>query len=363
MPAPLGRRRIVAAAVLLPIALLAALLAVRPALVVPVVTDWFTGLSEDAQLALSYLAVGAVMLVVATAVMWLIVRIIGLVVTRGGPLYRAYDFVVPESPFVKMALGIGVIVLVAFASTGLLTTSIGDWTEERVSGAELATDRNAGIFDGDAAPMDARAPNRTADSDGDGIPDAWERRGTTPDGGNLPEADPDRMDLYVHVAGDEPLSANERDQLRSVWADMPVANPDGSTGVALHIRQSSLDDRPTVTRNGTEYRDLYTEDRLGAGHCVARLVVLADVDDQRLVTRADAPGYAAAVDARENQYVGSTTFRVAAITHALLHTVAGETHTQDGWLSQGTPDEQLSGETAAQFNESGFQQPASYPGC
>lgn len=363
MSASLGRRRIVAAAVFLPVALLAALLAVRPALVVPAVTDWFAGLPDDVKLALSYLAVGAVMLVVAAGVMWLIVHAIGLVVTRGGPLYRAYEFIVPDSPLVKMALGIGVIVLVAFASTGLLTTSIGEWTEERVSGAELATDRNAGVFDGDAAPMDARPPNRTADTDGDGIPDAWERRGTTPDGGALSDSDPDRMDLYVHVAGDEPLSANERDQLRSVWADMPVENPDGSTGITLHIQQSSLDDRPTVTRNGTEYRDRYTADRLGGGHCVARLVVLADIDDQRLVTRADAPGYAAAVDARENQYVGSTTFRVAAITHALLHTVAGEAHTQDGWLSQGTPDDQLSGETATQFNETGFQQPASYPGC
>jgi hypothetical protein len=346
----------------LAVAGLAVLLAVRPELVVPAVTDWFAGLSEDARLALSYVAVGAVMLVAAAGVMWLIVQAIGLVVTRGGPLYRAYQFVVPDSPFVKMALGIGVIVFVAFASTGLLTTSIGDWTEERVSGAELATDRNAGIFDGDAAPMAARAPNRTADTDGDGRPDARERRGTGSDG-ELPEGDPDRMDLYVHVAGDEPLSENERDQLRSVWAEMPVENPDGSTGITLHIRQSSLDDRPTVTRNGTEYREFYTEERLGAGHCVARLVVLADIDDQRLVTRADAPGYAAAVDARENQYVGSTTFRVAAITHALLHTVAGESHTQDGWLSQGTPDDQLNGATASQFNESGFQRPASYPGC
>lgn len=362
MVVPLGRRRIVAA-VLLPSAILAAVVAVQPALVVPALTDWFAGLPDNVQVALSYLAVGAVMLVVAAGVMWLIVQLIGLVVTRGGPLYRAYQFFVPESPFVKMALGIGVIVLVAFASTGLLTTSIGDWTEERVSGAELATDRNAGIFDGDAAPMDARGPNRTADTDGDGVPDAWERRGTTPDGGELPDGDPGRLDLYVHVAGEEPLSATERDQLRSVWADMPVANPDGSTGVTLHIRQSSLDDRPTVTRNGTEYRSLYTEERLGAGHCVERLVVLADIDDQRLVTRADAPGYAAAVDARENDYVGQTTFRVAAITHALLHTVAGEAHTQEGWLSQGTPDTQLSGDTASQFNETGFQQPASYPGC
>lgn len=357
MSPSLGRRRLIAVAVALSLSAPTVVVAPRPALLVPTAADWFTGLPDTVQVALSYLAVGAVMLVVAAGVMWLIIQAIGLVVTRGGPLYRAYQFFVPESPLAKMVLGMGIIVLVAFASMGLLTTSIGDWTEERVSGADLATDWNAGIFDGDAAPMDARGPNRTADTDGDGVPDAWERRGTISDGG------PERLDLYVHVAGEEPLSETERDQLRSVWADMPVTNPDGSTGITLHIRQTALDDRPTVTANGTEYRSRYTEERLGAGHCVERLVVLADIDDQRLVTRTDAPGYAAAIDARDTEYVGPTTFRVAAITHALLHTVTDEAHAQDGWLSRGTPKTRLSGETAEQLNETGFQRPADYPGC
>lgn len=361
MSPPLGRRRLIVVAVALLLGALATVVATRRSRLVPTAVDWLAGLPDTVQVALSYLAVGVVMLVAAAGVMWLIVQAVGLVVTRGGPLYRTYRFFLPESPFVKMALGIGIIVLVAFASTGLLTTSVGDWTEERVSGAELVTDRNAGVFAGDAVPMDARGPNRAAD--GDGVPDAWERRGTAFGDGTLSDGDPERLDLYVHVAGEGPLSETERGQLRSVWAEMPVTNPDGSTGITLHVRQTALDDRPVVTANGTEYRSLYTEERLGAGHCVERLVVLADIDGRRLVTRADAPGYAAAIDARDTESAGSTTFRVAAITHALLHTVTDESHTQDGWLSQGTPESRLSGETADQFNETGFQQPADYPGC
>ena len=365
MSASLGRRRVALAVAgsALAVAGLAVLFSVGPNRLVPTAVAWVSGLPDDVQLALAYAAVGAVLLVVAVVVFWTIVQVIGLVVTRGGPLYRAYDVLVPDSPLVKMVLGVGLIVLVAFGSTGLLTTSIGAWTEDRVSGADVVTDRHAGVFTGDAAPMTAATPNRTADTDGDGLPDAWERRGTTPDGGNLSGADPDRMDLYVHVAGEDSLSDAERERLREVWASMPVENPDGSTGVTLHLRNRSLDERPTVAPNGTGYRDLYTADRLGAGHCVARLVVLAEIDDQRLGVRADAPGYAAAVDVRDTEYVGSTSFRVAAITHALLHTVTGEAHSEAGWLSRGTPDEQLGAETAARLNETGFRQPADYPGC
>lgn len=97
------------------------------------------------------------------------------------------------------------------------------------------------------------------DGDGDGIPDCWEEDGIpveTDDGDLvnylLPGADPERKDLYVevdHMVGFAPEPGALEDVVAS-FANAPVANPDGSTGITLHV---AVDDEvPLVPGIGFE---------------------------------------------------------------------------------------------------------------
>lgn len=83
------------------------------------------------------------------------------------------------------------------------------------------------------------------DSDGDGLPDLWERHGYTVDGVfvDLPAmgADPMHKDLFVwmdYMARPDGTSLAPSqaviDNIKAVFANAPVANPDGTTGIAIH---------------------------------------------------------------------------------------------------------------------------------
>jgi len=83
------------------------------------------------------------------------------------------------------------------------------------------------------------------DSDGDGLPDEWERHGYT-EGGvfvDLPGlgADPMHKDLFVWMdymvrAGGTSLAPSQAviDNIKAVFANAPVDNPDGTTGITIH---------------------------------------------------------------------------------------------------------------------------------
>lgn len=322
----------------------------------------------------SYAAAAVAALVVAVGLLLAVTRGVTLLVTRGGPIVAAYRFVTPDTPLGRMATGITLIIAVMLLGTAGLPGAIGDLGESggsAVGGADdLAADQYAGVFADDVAPVRAATPNETADADGDGLPDQWERRGETPDGVPLPDADPEQKDLYVQVVGAEtPLSASDARTLERIWAEMPVANPDGSTGVRLHVRSvRTIDRQPTIAGNGTGHRQYYTDERVGDHRCVDHLVTVGEIGRERLAVRADAPGYAVFVDAKERPgYTGTTSFRVTAVTHGLLHTVVGSVdgaaHVDEGWLTRGTPDERLADATSRRLNQSGFRRPSAYPGC
>jgi hypothetical protein len=60
----------------------------------------------------------------------------------------------------------------------------------------------------------------------------------------LPGADPLRMDLYVELVrpeGGDRLTASEEPTLKQYWAEMPVANPDGSTGISTHVARRTVE--------------------------------------------------------------------------------------------------------------------------
>lgn len=224
------------------------------------------------------------------------------------------------------------------------------------------------------APVAEVTGTASGDADGDGVPDGLEGSDA------FPGSDQGRLDLYVQLhysEGIDPLSAAERTQLRRVWAAMPVENPDGSTGVAIHVDDTPphggqldervrLDDAAAKSALAERY---YTEARLGERHCVARQVVLGEVDAEGYAGIGDAPGRFAVVDGTwTRSYGGSVSYRVRMVTHELLHTVVGEVpassvgdddlHTRTGWLSTATGNldrnEHLSEPVAERLSEEGF---------
>lgn len=81
------------------------------------------------------------------------------------------------------------------------------------------------------------------DADGDGIPDDWEINGVPyvdADGVEqrymLPGADPQRKDIYIEIDfGAVGMPPQAVSRVVQAFANAPVTNPDGSTGITLHV--------------------------------------------------------------------------------------------------------------------------------
>lgn len=217
----------------------------------------------------------------------------------------------------------------------------------------------------------ARGPDAAPDADGDGLPDAWERAGETPDGVALPDADPRHKDLYVQVnrgVTGRPLTASERADLRRIWADLPVENPDGEPGVRLHLDTdppggADLGELGQVTDPGDAGR-FYTREHLGARLCRYHQVTLGQVAIGNASVASEAPGRAVVVDTGRRADPGSVPWRVHAVTHGLLHTVVGPleggaVHTESGWLraAPAPGEEHLSEAAASRLSRRGFAIP------
>ncbi|MBL1079858.1 hypothetical protein JK358_36210 [Nocardia sp. 2] len=98
------------------------------------------------------------------------------------------------------------------------------------------------------APVSYAAPvgmlSDSVDSDGDALPDSWEQYGLDVDGDGNPEvdlpglgADPRHKDIFVemdYMPGREPSDAVLA-RIAEVFGTSPVPNPDGSTGIAIHL--------------------------------------------------------------------------------------------------------------------------------
>lgn len=84
----------------------------------------------------------------------------------------------------------------------------------------------------------------TVDTDGDGLPDNWEKYGLDTDGDGIVDvdlpalgADPNHKDIFVemdYMAGREPSDA-VLDRITQVFATSPVTNPDNKTGITIHL--------------------------------------------------------------------------------------------------------------------------------
>jgi hypothetical protein len=300
------------------------------------------------------------MLVLATVAVVLIVRVVvpgGVRVVR--VVRRTWERVTPKSTFGKVMTLFAVLLLVATAPT--LVTLV---DAKGALGGVAAGTGTIAEMDGDTVEFtEATTMARpTPDRDGDRLLDGWERAGRTPDGVPLPDADPDRKDLYVQVlygSDIEALSESERTTLRTIWARMPVSNPDGSTGITLHV----VDERPldreirTYEPDAELVRGRYDREHLKRATCVYYQTTFVDLTHPRLKGRGALGGYVSVVDGTDTAVREGRSNRVAFLTHELLHNTAGRVegrpHTESGWLSpnyDGT-DATLSAATTAALDD------------
>lgn len=108
------------------------------------------------------------------------------------------------------------------------------------------------------------------DSDGDGLPDSWEEEGGGIDVDNDGEievslfelgARPDRKDVFVEVDGtrDFVLSPGTIEMVQSAFQEAPVSNPDGTTGITLHIDagETGIDAPEVVEREKNNWPPMF----------------------------------------------------------------------------------------------------------
>ncbi|MFC7141106.1 hypothetical protein ACFQMA_14880 [Halosimplex aquaticum] len=225
-------------------------------------------------------------------------------------------------------------------------------------GADPLTADTDGDGLADGAEVDAGTNLTQVDTDRDTLSDGAEVAGVTDAGAPLPDADPTRADLYVQVSVSENAEAFEEDELAALedaWASMPVGNPDGSTGIAVHVEQDALNESITVS-DDRDYYDLkqrYDGDAMGNRSGVYHRLVLADVDAE-FAGRGATPGTFSLVATQYHTEFNGTSYRTFVAVHELLHNVAGRLdernqcpeefdgeaaayHTCDGWLSYDTP--------------------------
>ena len=257
----------------------------------------------------------------------------------------------------------------------MTTDSDGDGlTDEREQ--ELGTDPRVADTDGDGL-SDGEEVNEYGtdpmdpDTDGDGLDDGDEVRGQTDGGVALPDSDPLSMDLYVqfdYAQGTEFKSDAFTDEVVREWAAMPVENPDGSTGIDLHVREGDYVAGSSAF-DGTNFYDLRRDhyrsrlgERAGVYHQTLFLPFESDVNYDGF---GEVPGEFTIVDT-----TARTSFQRNMVTHELLHNVMGPLeapqacpddpnhYCADGWLQSTVTtgeDEFLPESLAEEIERNGFE--------
>lgn len=230
-----------------------------------------------------------------------------------------------------------------------------------------------------ATPTATEAAIPTGDADGDGLNNRAELQGQTADGYPLPDADPYQKDVYLiiyHETGADGLTSDELDNLRSIYANMPVDNPGEESGIRLHVTQKAIESNLTTPITESGFDEI--EERVYEGHvaaspaaCTAYVTVLVEkVGDNELSGRGSSPGYLNMVARGDTErYDTEYSVRTAILTHELLHNLVGELpsgryHTQEGWLGGGSEVHgtqfYMSNRTASALSDRSFTQDEYY---
>jgi hypothetical protein len=136
---------------------------------------------------------------------------------------------------------------VQHGSNPFIADTDGDGLNDRIEIREYQTDPASadtdidGLDDGSEINKFGTNPF-VADTDGDGLEDGDEVHNQA-----LENADPARMDVFVEIdymSGSKPSNI-VFDSVQEAYADAPIKNPDGSTGIELHL---ILDEQVPVER-------------------------------------------------------------------------------------------------------------------
>ena len=330
------------------------------------------------------IGVGMILLLIMSfATIFSIVRVFTSYGAKSGQrIATYYEQITPNSPQTKGLVFMVAFVVVFIVGVGVVTPWFASSLTEDSGIGDVVDDIQEGRYAGNLERLftdDAVEP-RTAvvsmrgvnDTDGDGLRDSWEEAGRIPNGTALPGADPDSLDLYVQInygANVSSLSDSELESLEQTWAEMPVENPDGTQGIDLHV----IDQRGSAGQVGNEVAitgpssvgEFYTRERLESRYCVYRQVVLGQVQAEDSIGYSEAPGYVAVVDgSRYSAYTGDVPFRVAMLTHTMLHTVIGtvdgSAHTETGWLAHPDSETERLSRATARTLRGGFQTTEAY---
>jgi hypothetical protein len=238
------------------------------------------------------------------------------------------------------------------------------------------TDPTAADTDGDGLDdgreFDLGTEPTVADTDGDGLDDGAEIDGETAGGVALPGSDPLSMDLYVQIsyaASATRKSTSFLADLRSQWSKMPIENPDGTTGIDLHV-EAARPRSETVTFTGSDgsfgrIESEHYADNVGDRAGVYHNVMFVEFDDgDQYDGYGEVPGKFAIVEANVDSRVQRNM-----MVHELLHGVVGPVDAgtacpddpihicTNGWLQipVRSEDEFLSEAVAEEIETNGFE--------
>ncbi|WP_435195895.1 hypothetical protein [Natronomonas sp. EA1] len=200
---------------------------------------------------------------------------------------------------------------VAIGSDPLQRDTDGDGLSDREEVEETGTDPTTADSDGDGlsdpTELDGPTDPMNADTDGDGLNDRRELNGRTdaldpdtdddglPDGPEvdghpmLPDARPLHKDIYVEIdhMSEEQVPRDEIKRVIDAYNGAPVENPDGSTGITLHVVYDEELSRERATTPGDLARIANGSfDHAGYGYHYALAVA-----DARSVSEGDIGGF------------------------------------------------------------------------
>lgn len=221
---------------------------------------------------------------------------------------------------------------------------LNDSRELAVGTSPLRADTDADSLN-DSAELEHGTDPTDADTDGDTLKDGWEVRNRAPNGTALPSADPLRKDIYVTVsyaADSRELRERQVNEVRGAFKNMDVSNPDGSTGISVHVENEY--NRVSITQeytNGDEAleaaRQHSNREQLGNKTGLYHHVILMDIsDDADFDVVAQQPGHVVAVDEDElATRGGGIQYRSRLIIWGLLRNTAGDVDSpHEGWWAR-----------------------------
>jgi hypothetical protein len=267
------------------------------------------------------------------------------------------------------AIGVGQSIGVEFYSAGPSPTDA-----ETPSVIAPTTSRPEPAVGTTASPSATPTPTPTptpSDPDRDNLPTRYEESIGT---------DPMHKTVLLAVnytSSASPLSAGDRSFLKASFEELKVVNPDGTTGITLHVVEE-WNTTGNVTVNRTALRQgavRYLAGRTRAKRCRHHYLVVGAPEGRRWGI-ANTGGWTSIVKSQATGFSGS---REDVIVHEVLHNLVGKldvsrdgvlsdgTHTKSGWLQpvaeMGGPSS-LHPATREKLNDEGFANAfADQPGC